>query len=113
MGGKRIEFRKRLFNNTNKIESVYMYTTYPIKKIVGIFNIDSIVRGSPTDLWERFKNFSGMNKDEFFKYFGSETIIFTIKIKDVKPFNPPLDPNSLFSNFTPPRSFKYVKNDLT
>ena len=111
-GAKRVEFRKRFISNADKIEFVYMYATYPIKKIVGTFRIDSIVRGSPSDLWRKFKSISGISRDEFFRHFGSKEAIFAIKIKNVKLFNPPIDPNLLFPNFTSPRSFQYVKKNV-
>ena len=111
-GEKRIEFRKRIFSNADEVELVYMYATYPIKRIVGAFRIDSIIKGPPIDLWRKFKNLSGISKNEFLKYFGSEKVIFAIKIKDVKPFNPPINPSLLFPNFTPPRSFQYLRNNI-
>lgn len=111
-GEKKVEFRKRFFSDADKINLVYMYATRPIKKIVGAFRIDSIEKGPPRDLWRKFKNISGISEDKFFGQFGSKKTIFAIKIKDVKPFNPPIDPNLLSPNFTPPRSFQYIKADI-
>ena len=111
-GEKRVEFRKRIFRNADGVEFVYMYATYPIKRIVGVFRIDSIIKGPPIDLWRKFKNLSGISKNEFLKCFGSEKVIFAIKIKDVKSFHPPINPNLLFPSFTSPRSFQYLKSNI-
>jgi len=108
-GDKSVEFRRRIFN-ANKIKSVYMYSTSPIKKIVGTFKIDSIVVGSPIELWRKFKQFSGIDEYEFFQYFGLRKMGFAIKIKAVEPYDPPIDPHTIIPNFIPPRSFRYIKS---
>jgi len=105
---KKVEFRKIMFRS-DEIELVYMYSTYPIQKIVGFFEIDSVVEGSPADLWKKFKAVSGMSESEFFQYFGTRKNGFAIKIKTVNPYNPPIDPNKIFPRFIPPQSFRYIK----
>jgi predicted transcriptional regulator len=105
---KKIEFRKKIFRWRSDVDFVFMYSTAPVKKIVGAFKIESIVEDHPKRLWERFKDLSGVKEEEFFKYFGSSEIGFAIKIKEVKIFEPPLDPKVLLPNFTPPQSFRYV-----
>ena len=41
-GKKKVEFRRKIFKNENKIDLVFMYSTSPVKKIVGFFKIESI-----------------------------------------------------------------------
>jgi len=105
---KKIEFRKKVFRHKNNVDLVFMYSTAPVKKIVGAFKIESIIEDHPKRLWIKFKDLSGIKKEEFFKYFGSSEIGFAIKIKEIKIFEPPLDPKMMFPDFTPPQSFRYV-----
>ena len=107
-GEKKVEFRIRGFR-INDIDLVYMYSTNPIKKIVGSFEIESIIKDSPIKLWEKFRMHSGMDESEFFQYFGLRKTGFAIKIKAVNPYEPPIDPRQIVPNFTPPRSFRYLK----
>jgi predicted transcriptional regulator len=107
-GSKKYEFRKVVFNN-KYIEYVYIYSSSPVKKIVGIFRIGTIIEDRPLSLWDQLKGYSGMEEDEFFDYFENRKIGFAIEIKDVKRFEDPLDPKDLIPRFVPPQSFCYIK----
>ena len=85
-----------------------MYSTSPVKKIVGAFTVESIIEDHPEALWQKFKDSSGIEEKEFFAYFGSSRKGFAIKIKEVKAFKP-IDPETVISDFSPPQSFCYVK----
>ena len=86
---------------------VYIYATSPVKKIVGIFKISSIIEDSPSALWDRLKDHAGISEEEFFDYFGSKETGFALEIKDVQKFENPIDPRALIPNFVPPQSFHY------
>jgi len=107
-GSKKYEFRKVIFNN-KYIEYVYIYSSSPVKKIVGIFRIGTIIEDRPLSLWNQLKGYSGMEEDEFFDYFENKKIGFAIEIKDFKRFEDPLDPKDLIPRFVPPQSFCYIK----
>ena len=64
--------------------------------------------GHISALWQKFKDSSGIEEEEFFAYFGSSRKGFAIKIKEVKAFKP-IDPEAIVSDFSPPQSFCYVK----
>jgi len=106
-GKKRYEFRKSIFKNRN-IEKVYVYSTAPVKKVVGSFRIGRIIEDHPKHLWARLKKFSGLNDKEFFGYFGDNEKGFAIEIEGVTQFQNPIDPRNLIVNFVPPQSFCYV-----
>ncbi len=109
-GSKKYEFRKYLFNKNNfkKIEKVYIYSTSPIKKIVARFTIEKILENHPKYLWEKCKEFSGIEKSEFFRYFGNREKGIAIRIVDIKFFKKPIEPKSVIPNFIPPQSFCYI-----
>ena len=110
-GRKKYEFRKNKFTKTD-INCIYMYSTSPIKKIIGFFKITDIIEDSPTALWDRLKDQAGISEDEFFDYFRNKDMGFALEIKDVERFEKPLDPKILFPNFVPPQSFFYIKTAI-
>ena len=107
-GTKKYEFRKSAFRCKEDIELVYMYATSPVKKIVGAFTIENIVEDYPKNLWAKFKQFSGIEEEEFFRYFGGNKKGFAIGIGDVEVFDDPIDPKSYNPGFVPPQSFRYI-----
>jgi type I restriction enzyme S subunit len=107
-GRKKYEFRKNTFSQKN-IGKVYIYSTNPIKKIVGIFKINNIIEDRPSTLWYRLKDDAGISEDEFFDYFKNREIGFAFEIVEVEKFETPVDPKILFPNFVPPQSFYYMK----
>ncbi len=106
-GTKKYEFRKVIFKNKN-INNVYIYSTSPVKKIIGSFKIGEIVEDHPERLWDNFENFSGLSAREFFTYFNGVERGFAIRIESFEVFDDPLDPNDLIPGFVPPQSFCYL-----
>ena len=110
-GYKRYEFRKSIFRK-EKIEVVYMYSTTPVKKIVGFFRVGRIIEDHPERLWNQLKRFSGLNYIEFFRYFEGKERGFAIEIKSVEEFKTPIDPRDFVPNFVPPQSFYYLDSSI-
>ena len=106
-GNKKYDFRKVIFKNKD-VDKVYIYATAPVKKIVGSFIIGDIAKDSPEELWNQFKEFSGINDSEFFCYFRGCDTGFAIKIEELDLFKDPIDPREQFHNFVPPQSFCYT-----
>ncbi|MDQ1252738.1 MAG: hypothetical protein QG646_1870 [Euryarchaeota archaeon] len=110
-GRKRYEFRKSKFANKD-INLIYIYSTYPVKKIIGAFRISNIIEDRPRALWDRLKDHAGISEEEFFNYFSDNEMGFAIEIKYVEKFENPIDPKTLIPNFVPPQSFNYIKNSI-
>lgn len=110
-GEKKFEFRKNIFKG-KKIDYVYIYASAPIKKIVGSFKIGNIIEDQPDNLWNRFRDVSGINNDEFFKYFADCRKGFAIEISDLERFRNPVDPKKAIPGFVAPQSFCYLENSL-
>ncbi len=106
-GDKLYEFRKSIFRKRN-IKKVYIYSTAPVKKIVGSFRVGKIIENHPERLWNELKEFSGLKDVEFFNYFGESTRGFAIKVESVEEFKNPLDPRDFIPDFIPPQSFCYL-----
>jgi predicted transcriptional regulator len=107
-GRKKYEFRKNKFSKKD-INCIYIYSTSPIKKIIGIFKINNIIEDRPSALWDQLKDHAGISEDEFFDYFRNKEMGFALEIKEVERFKIPLDPKIIIPNFIPPQSFCYIK----
>ncbi|KKG72993.1 GNAT family N-acetyltransferase [Methanosarcina mazei] len=111
-GRKKYEFRKVTFKSKRKIDRVYIYSSSPEKKIVGSFKLGRIIEDTPEALWENLNEFAGIEKDEFFSYFGNRKNGFALEIKDLKIFDEPIDPYKELDSFVPPQNFSYINQDL-
>lgn len=66
-GIKKYEFRKRLCkSNINKI---YLYTSFPIKKIVGEVHVESKMCLDKNELWSKTEQSAGIKKSIYMSYF--------------------------------------------
>jgi type I restriction enzyme S subunit len=109
-GNKRYEFRKSLCSakNRDKLEKIFIYSSAPVQKIVARFFVEKILEDHPKNLWNKCKDESGIEQDDFFKYFKDKNSGLAIKISELKFFRKPIEPKKVFPNFSPPQSFCYV-----
>ena len=107
-GDKRFEYRKFAFKNVD-IDSIIIYSTMPVGKIVGEFKFKTIHKSTPQIIWRKTKKYSGISQDFFFDYFKNKTEACAIEIEEVQKYNSPIDPHTLLPNFTAPQSFCYLE----
>jgi predicted transcriptional regulator len=110
-GTKKIEFRKIIFKNED-IKTVVVYASSPMQKVIGEFEIDSIINDSLADLWQKTKRFAGIDEDYFYQYFAEKETGYAIKIKKTKRYLKPLCLKEDFK-LTPPQSFLYLDKEKT
>ncbi|HOB43703.1 MAG TPA: hypothetical protein PKV78_04995 [Methanoculleus thermophilus] len=110
-GTKKYEFRRSIFRRKD-INSIYIYSSYPVKKIIGKFTVGKILEDRPDLLWETVKDQSGLDESDFFKYFTGKSKGFAIEIDVVTLFKNPIDPKKYSENFIPPQSFYYLDHDI-
>jgi len=111
-GEKKYEFRKFCFKSKN-IKNIYIYSTAPVKKIIGLFITHNIIRDSPKNLWNDYKDFSGLNEIEFFNYFKNNQVGYAIEINELLEFESAVDPREIIPGFTAPLSFCYIDDRLS
>jgi type I restriction enzyme S subunit len=109
-GKKRYEFRKRMFKNCG-INLIYIYSSSPVKKIVGTFEIGGILEDHPNDLWDAVKEFAGIDNRDFFSYFEGKSRAFAIKIQNLQEFKDSIDPYETMPGFVPPQSYCYLDGE--
>jgi predicted transcriptional regulator len=108
-GNKKFEYRKRIFKKD--VESVVIYSTMPVGKIVGEFTIDEIINGSPKKLWNQTCFYSGISKDAYMDYFSGREDAFAIKIKEFIQYDEPINPKEIDNSFIAPQSYKYIESE--
>ena len=106
-GEKQYEYRKILFKQ--KVDTVYIYASRPISKIVGEFKIEEIICDSPENIWKQTKRQSGVSKKFFDKYYKGKDKAVALKIKECKEYEDGINPDTLVPNFKVPQSFIYVE----
>ena len=106
-GSKHFEFRRSIFNLT-KAQRVFIYCTFPTKKIVASFKVGSVDKDRPEKLWERYHEHCGIEEEDFFRYFEGCEKGYAIGISDLICFRIPIDPLELNSEFRAPMSFCYL-----
>ena len=105
-GTKKYEFRRSIFKNPN-IKTIIVYSSSPVQKVIGEFEIETIVKEDIKTLWNLANNDPWSEKESFFEYYKGKETGFAIKIKEPKKYEVPLDIKSDF-NKTPPQSFVYI-----
>jgi predicted transcriptional regulator len=109
-GTKLYEFRRSIFKNRN-IRTVVVYASSPVQRVIGEFEIDTILNYELQQLWDDTKDYSGISENFFFEYFNNKEKGFAIKIKKTKLYKKSLSLKDDF-NATPPQSFMYLEKCL-
>jgi predicted transcriptional regulator len=105
-GSKKYEFRRKIFRKSNNCQ-VFIYSTFPVKKITGVFDASVIHEDSPFKIWKMFGSYSGISKEEFFSYFEKCKTAYAIEIRNLVIFQDPRDPSDYFHEFNAPQSYRY------
>jgi predicted transcriptional regulator len=109
---KKYEFRKSVFKSLEDLDRVFIYSSSPVKKIVGCFKVGTILKGHPIVLWQELKDFAGIDEEDFFKYFENKEKGFAISIEELDIFKNPIDPKEIKEDFRPPQTFSYIKENI-
>jgi len=107
-GTKKFEFRRSVFKNPD-VRTVVVYASSPVQKVIGEFEIETIIKDEPEALWQQTNEYAGISKDFFLSYFLNKSCGYAIKIKRVKRYDKELCLRADF-NATPPQSFMYLDN---
>lgn len=104
-GTKKFEYRTKVAKRD--IKAILIYCTYPTKKVVAQVKIKSILSDSPENLWKMTKEFSGISKEFFDRYFKNREVACAYELGDVIEYKKP----KLLEDFGihyAPQSFIYV-----
>ena len=106
LGEKMFEYRKCIFRDKT-VKNVIVYSTDPIRKIIGEFEIDSILHLDLGELWCNTKDYSGISEDFFMNYFKNKSFGYAIKIKNAKLYDKPKSIEEY--GVKPPQTLVYIE----
>jgi len=107
-GTKKYEFRRRIAKDT--IDSIYIYSTYPVMKVVAKVEVSGIVFAAPSTLWENTKSAAGISRRKYREYFKGCKTAYAYKLGGIYMFDPPKSLQEFGVPFAP-QSFIYIDND--
>lgn len=112
-GKKSIELRKRVGELFVENNTIYIYSTSPVKAIVAKAKISHVDKVHPLEIHMDTLIHAHVSRDYFDDYFKKSTQAFLIHLKDIKRLKHPIDIYKLRKlGLTPPQSFCYLENEL-
>ncbi len=108
-GSKKFEYRRIIFR-CKEVETVVVYASFPIKRVIGEFDIGEILHETPNKLWIETCNHAGITKEKFLEYFRNRTKGYAINVKEVRKYQNSLSLNDLMVPLAP-QSFVYLKRE--
>lgn len=108
-GTKQFEYRRSIFRRQD-ITSIVVYATLPVGMIMGEFEVEEVICGTPRNLWDNTRDFAGVSRSFFFQYFSGRATGYAIRVGAIRKFAHGLDPYSLWCDFSAPQSFRYIED---
>lgn len=105
-GTKQVEFRKRRL--ADDIETVWVYATAPVSKVIGHFSVHEIVSGTPEAIWERFGSMGVIEHDDFFDYYDGRVTAVAIVVGSAERLDDPIPLDEIDPRPAVPQSFAYL-----
>ncbi|WP_182281526.1 ASCH domain-containing protein [Bifidobacterium pseudocatenulatum] len=107
-GEKRYEFRRRVFKRPD-VDTIVIYETAPVSKVVAEAHVDEIIAGTAWDVWDRTGQQGGISRERFMDYFRGASAAHAIALSCVRPLARP----QALGDYAPeikaaPQSFVYV-----
>jgi predicted transcriptional regulator len=113
-GKKTVELRRRFPVAAPRGALAYIYSSSPVKAMVGTASIRDVLKLPIEQIWTEFESAAFVERPAFEKYFEGLEEGFALVFDDVKSFSRPLPLSELRERFgfEPPQSFLYAKHDL-
>ncbi|WP_421773815.1 ASCH domain-containing protein [Gracilimonas sp.] len=109
-GSKSIELRK----STPSIKEntiLVIYSTVPVKAVIGISRVKNIIKMPPKLLWEEYSDRLGIDERRFFEYYENSEFAVGLELANTfkLPNKIPLNLiREFYPSFHPPQTFKYL-----
>lgn len=109
-GNKRVEFRRQNFKRN--VTHIVIYSSSPIRKIMGYFNVNQIKKAKPLTLWKRYKSEAGIDRKSYLEYYQGTERGIAIEIGKKNILTTPIDLAELSAELRAPQNYKYLNNEL-
>ncbi len=104
-GVKKYEFRKTRCRAD--VDTIIMYSTAPVMRVVGEAEIISIIEDEPEKVWELTSEHSGIDKSFFDLYYQKKHTAVAYRLGNIKRYPEPLKLSDFGIDFAP-QSFLYI-----
>lgn len=113
-GSKTVELRRRFPTSAPSGTIAYIYSTSPVRAMVGVAEIKDVLRMPVHELWTEFEDTAFIERGDFDKYFEGVDFGYALLFDDVKTFSRSIPLAELREQFgfEPPQSYLYAKRDL-
>ena len=105
-GTKKYEFRTRVAKDD--VDRIAIYCTYPIMKVVAEVEVKGILALPPKDLWDKTKQYAGISKIKFFRYFKGRKVAYAYELGKIRVYQKPKNLIE-FGCSRAPQSFAHAK----
>lgn len=105
-GRKKYEYRKVKAKKDN-VNKMIVYATAPIMKVVAEIEILNILEDSPDLVWEHTKEYSGITKSFYDKYYKNKNTAIAYQLGRIEEYDVPKELSEL-GIFYSPQSFIYI-----
>ena len=104
-GNKEYEFRK--IKCKRDVERIIIYSTNPVKLIVGEAKIETVLEDDLDIIWSETKNKAGIDKEFFDEYYNGKNTAIAYKLSNVIQYKTPKSLEE-YGLTTAPQSFCYI-----
>lgn len=113
-GTKTVELRRRFPMSAPSGTVAYIYSTSPIRAMVGAASIKDVLKLPVDQIWTKFRKKASIERKAFDEYFQGLEFGYALLFEDVRAFSHPIPLADLreYFGFEPPQSFLYAKCDL-
>ena len=122
----RPEYAGKIFDGTKTVELrrtrprlkaedwVLVYVSTPVQALIGMFQVDRVVTGVPTELWSMVHNRAGITREQYDLYYAGAEVAYGIFLKRPRRLPNPIYLGylrQLLTGFQPPQSYRYLTSD--
>ena len=106
-GEKKYEYRKRLCKE--KIDTIIVYSSSPIQKVVGELKIKQVLYDKKNVIWNKTNKYGGITKIKYDNYYENCGYVVAYEIEKAVLYNKPKDLKD-YNLKAAPQSYVYIKN---
>lgn len=111
-GTKSVELR-RTAPDLEPGAPVLLYSSTPVKAIVGHATLTTVEEQTPAELWAFARDLAGVTRAEYRAYFDGADRAFGLKLADVQRAAEPVPLERMrLLGIEPPQSWRYITTDL-
>lgn len=106
-GTKKFEYRKQVFKDIS-VKKVIVYSSSPEQKVIGEFEIETILGDTPDKIWKQTRLHAGISREFYDEYFRGRDKAYAIKISTARKYRKPRTLAD-YGLRSAPQSFAYVE----